>query len=142
MTVVRGNTGVELDLPDEVIARFKDRPDELRLLIDTFADLLSSDRMDPTGAELASALQYAERTHRRAQKAELAAKGGAARWTDESEIVAMAIRQAAAEHGKKLRSKANASRVLKDRVNAILEGQGIASRSERTLEKHIPSEIL
>ncbi len=71
-----------------------------------------------------------------------ASKAGTKRWTEESEAVANAIRQAASEDGRRLRSKSNASRVLKDRVNAILAEQGIAARSERTLEKHIPTEIL
>lgn len=70
-----------------------------------------------------------------------ASRAGSARWAEESGVVVLAIRQAAVEYGRSLRSKANASRILKDRVNAILEGQGIAPRSERTLRKHIPDDL-
>ncbi len=71
-----------------------------------------------------------------------ASRAGSARWTEESDAVVIAILQAASEHGRPLQSKLNAARVLKDRVNAILAGQGIAARSERTLRKHIPDDII
>ncbi|WP_171237553.1 MULTISPECIES: hypothetical protein [unclassified Ruegeria] len=80
-------------------------------------------------------------------RAELKAKAGASkagneRWREELEALHDAIKQAAVEYGRPLRSKANGSRVLKDRVNTILEGQGIKPRSARTLEDHIPSAFL
>ncbi len=56
---IEGYSGEWLDLPEEVVDRFKGKEHDLKLLIDTYANYLFSDRTDFTGPEIASALQIA-----------------------------------------------------------------------------------